>query len=55
MSIDEVEEKFTLSQLFIMTTIQSLNDENNDISNSKRLNKGTTKDERNAQAFRMLR
>ena len=53
MSIDEVEEKFTLPQLFIMTTIQAINDE--DESPSKQLNKGKTKDEINANAFRMLR
>ena len=53
MSIDEVEEKFTLPQLFIMTTIQAINDED-DIS-SKQLNKGKTKEERNRNAFRMLR
>ena len=53
MSIDEVEEKFTLPQLFIMTTIQTINDE--DDNSSKQLNKGKTKEERNANAFRMLR
>ena len=53
MSIDEVEEKFTLPQLFIMTTIQAINDED-DIS-SKQLNKGKTKEEINRNAFRMLR
>jgi len=54
MSIDEVEEKFTLPQLFIMTTIQAINDED-DSSSSKQLNKGKTKEERNKNAFRMLR
>jgi len=55
MSIDEVEMKFTLPQLFIMTTIQSINYETDENKSSKQLNKGSTKEERNAQAFRMLR
>ena len=57
MSIDEVETKFTLPQLFIMTTIQSLNNEDDDdkTKSSKQLNKGKTKEERNKNAFRMLR
>lgn len=53
MSIDEVEEKFTLPQLFIMTTIQAINDEED--NPSKQLNKGKTKEEINRNAFRMLR
>ena len=53
MSIDEVEEKFTLPQLFIMTTIQTINDEED--NPSKQLNKGKTKEEINRNAFRMLR
>jgi len=55
MSIDEVETKFTLPQLFIMTTIQSLNNEDDETKSSKQLNKGKTKEERNKNAFRMLR
>jgi len=53
MSIDEVEEKFTLPQLFIMTTIQAINDEED--NPSRQLNKGKTKEEINRNAFRMLR
>ena len=55
MSINEVEEKFTLSQLFIMTTIQSINSRDDENKSSKQLNKGTTKEERNKNAFKMLR
>ncbi len=53
MSIDEVEEKFTFPQVFIMTTIQSINDE--DYDSGKQLNRGKTKEEKNANAFRLLR
>jgi len=59
MSIDEVEEKFNMGQLILMSTIQKISfEEDEEESKKKRgsrvVNKGKTKDERNRDAFRKL-
>ena len=60
MSIDEVEEKFNMGQLILMSTVQKISfEEDEEESKKKRgsriVNKGKTKDERNRDAFRKLR
>jgi len=60
MSIDEVEEKFNMGQLILMSTVQKISfDEDEEESKKKPgsriVNKGKTKDERNRDAFRKLR
>jgi len=62
MSIDEVEEKFSMGQLVLMSVMQSISVEkqkeemeNNRRSGGKRpKNRGADKREKNINAFRML-
>jgi len=59
MSLDEVEEKFNMAQLVLMSTIQSINFESDKKRSAqkgrgRRANKGKTKGDRNIDAFRRL-
>jgi len=62
MSIGEVEEKFNLTQLVMMTEIQDIlaqhqkeqMEKDRNKGGGRKKNKGRTKDEQNARAFAML-
>ena len=59
MSINEVEEKFNMGQLVMMSIIQKISWEEDEILSKKNrgrkpINKGKTVDERNLNAFKLL-
>jgi len=54
MSIDEIEEKFTMSQLFIFVTIQGYEAEKYRKKRGKVINTGQTPEEINKNAWKYL-